>query len=79
MGSAASVSVRWVNRDITGGEYQTGTATPHNITPDNAGDFTPSGTLGGNKTHQVTLTATGTYPYHCSIHPAMEGTVVVNP
>jgi plastocyanin len=26
-----------------------------------------------------TFSITGTFPYHCNIHPAMRGTVVVNP
>lgn len=73
-----SVSVRWVNKDITGGDYTSGTATVHNITSDN-GAFAPSGGMGGNATYSVTLTAAGSYPYHCSIHPNMVGTVTVNP
>src|SRR5437867_5721089 len=35
LGSNSSVSVRWVNKDITGGDYASGTATIHNITSDN--------------------------------------------
>ena len=73
-----SVTVRWVNKDISGGDYSSGSATVHNITSDN-GAFTASGNLGGNGTYSVNLTATGDYPYHCSIHPNMVGTVRVNP
>jgi plastocyanin len=78
LGSNPSVTVRWVNKDISGGGYTTGTATIHNITSDNGG-FTSSGSLGGNATYSVALTAPGSYPYHCSIHPNMVGTVTVNP
>ena len=78
LGGNASVTVRWVNSDISGGDYTTGTATKHNITSDNGG-FTASGTLGGNATFSVALTATGDYHYHCQIHPNMVGTVTVNP
>jgi plastocyanin len=74
----SSVSVRWVNQDITGGNYTGGTATVHNITSDN-GAFTASGNLGGNATYSIALTTAGSYPYHCSIHPNMVGTVTVNP
>jgi plastocyanin len=74
----SSVSVRWVNQDITGGSYTGGTATVHNITSDN-GAFTASGNLGGNATYSIALTTAGSYPYHCSIHPNMVGTVTVNP
>jgi plastocyanin len=78
LGGSPSVTVRWVNGDISGGDYTSGTATAHSITSDD-GAFTPSGTLGGNATYSVTLTATGSYPYHCGIHPTMVGTVTVNP
>ena len=78
LGGSSSVTVRWVNSDITGGDYTSGTATSHNITSDN-GSFTPSGILGGNATYSVSLSAAGSYPYHCSIHPNMVGTITVNP
>jgi plastocyanin len=78
LGGSSSVSVRWVNKDITGGDYTSGSATVHNITSDN-GAFTASGNLGGNATYSVALTAAGSYPYHCAIHPNMVGTITVNP
>jgi plastocyanin len=78
LGGSPSVTVRWVNKDITGGDYTSGSATVHNITSDN-GAFTPSGNLGGNGTYSVALTITGDYHYHCSIHPNMVGTITVNP
>jgi plastocyanin len=70
--------VRWVNKDISGGDYAQGTATSHNITSDN-GAFTSSGLLGGNATFSTSFTAAGDYPYHCSVHPNMVGTVTVTP
>lgn len=79
LGGNASVTVRWVNMDITQGGYAGGgTATVHNITSDN-GAFVPSGNLGGNGTYSVALTTAGSYPYHCAIHPNMVGTITVNP
>jgi plastocyanin len=78
LGGSSSVTVRWVNSDITGGNYTSGTATSHNITSDN-GAFSPSGVLGGNATYSVTLSAPGSYHYHCSIHPNMVGSIAVNP
>lgn len=77
LGGSSSVVVRWVNGDITGGDYTSGTATTHNIVSDN-GAFT-SGTLGGNGTFSATLSATGDYPYNCGIHPNMVGSITVNP
>jgi plastocyanin len=78
LGGSPSVTVRWVNKDITGGDYTSGSATVHNITSDN-GTFTASGNLGGNATYSVALTTAGDYHYHCSIHPNMVGTITVNP
>lgn len=77
LGGNSSVAIRWVNGDISGGGYTTGTATAHSIVSDN-GAFTSSSALGGNATFSVTLTAAGSYPYHCGIHPNMVGTVTVN-
>jgi plastocyanin len=78
LGGNASVSVRWINRDISGGDYQQGTATVHTIVSDN-GAFMASSNLGGNSTFNVSLTAPGDYDYHCGIHPNMVGTVTVTP
>lgn len=36
-----------------------------------------SGRVGANGTVSVTFSTTGTFPYHCSIHPGMIGTIVV--
>ncbi len=38
-----------------------------------------SGNIAPNGTYQHTFSAAGTYPYHCSIHSVMTGTVVVDP
>jgi plastocyanin len=78
LGGNASVDVRWVNTDISGGNYTNGTATNHSIVSDN-GAFTASSTLGGDATYSITLTTAGSYPYHCGIHPNMVGTITVNP
>lgn len=80
LGGGASVSVRWVNLDVTGGEYQSGTVTAHRIEATNPpGSFPPSGDLGRGGTHTVSFTAAGTYDYHCSLHPNMVGSIVVDP
>ena len=78
LAGGASVAVRWVNQDISGGDYTMGTAVVHNITSDN-GAFAPSGPLGGNAVYSISLTAAGSYNYHCSIHPNMVGTIGVTP
>jgi plastocyanin len=78
LGGAANVSVRWINQDISGGDYTTGTAVSHQIMSDN-GAFATSPLLGGNATYSISLTTAGSYPYHCNIHPNMVGTITVNP
>jgi len=63
-------TVYWTNND----------AAPHTVTSDTAGLFDsgnsgPLTSQGG--TYQFTFTTPGTYAYHCSFHPWMQGTVVV--
>ena len=36
-----------------------------------------SGRVGPNESFRFTFNAKGTFPYHCSIHPGMTGTIVV--
>lgn len=38
-----------------------------------------SGTIGVGGTYSRTFNSTGTFPYHCAIHPMMHGTVIVIP
>jgi plastocyanin len=74
---ASGGTVRWVNGDITGGDYTQGTATVHNISL-NDGSY-QTGNLGGNGTASHTFTQAGTYGFHCTIHPNMVGTIEVTP
>jgi plastocyanin len=57
--------VVWINRDFD----------PHTVTSDHG--VWASGALDtGNRFARVFKT-TGTYPYHCQIHPYMHGTIIV--
>jgi plastocyanin len=58
-------TVTWSNAD----------AQSHTATADN-GSF-DTGTISGGSSKSVTLSAAGTFAYHCKIHPAMTATVVV--
>jgi plastocyanin len=78
LGGASTVSVRWVNGDISGGDYTMGTAVIHDIVSDD-NSFQPSGSLGGNATYTINLSAARDYAYHCNIHPNMTGTIHVTP
>ena len=57
-------TVTWTNED----------AAAHTVTGDGGVD---SGQLATGQTYSKTFDTAGTYAYHCSIHPAMTGTVVV--
>jgi plastocyanin len=58
-------AVHWVNHD----------STEHTATSDAAGIFDVDVPANGSGSH--TFTTPGTFPYHCSIHPSMKGTIVV--
>jgi plastocyanin len=74
---AGGARVRWVNGD-GGTGYGGGVPVTHQIASDD-GAFPTSGPLGVGETYAVTLTKTGTYRYHCAIHPTMVGTITVEP
>jgi plastocyanin len=61
----AGESVTWTNQDSMN----------HTVVADQ-GEF-KSGELANGATFSFTFDKAGTYPYHCSIHPSMTGTVVV--
>lgn len=62
----AGTTVTWINQD----------STTHTITSDN-GAFQSSEDLNQGSNYTFTFSKAGTYPYHCSIHPNMKGTIVV--
>lgn len=63
----AGTRVTWTNAD----------AVPHTAT-DRSRRW-DTGVLSGAASMAVTFATAGTYPYYCTIHPAMSGTVVVRP
>lgn len=70
--SPANITVKvgatltWTNMD----------SAPHTVTSDD-GRFASSGNLSTNDTYRLTFSEAGTFPYHCSIHPSMKGTITV--
>lgn len=58
-------TVVWTNADSMG----------HTVTGNTGGPASP--TISTNGTYSYTFNSVGTFPYHCSIHPSMTGTVVV--
>jgi plastocyanin len=59
--------VEWKNRD----------GVPHTVTSDEAGLF-DSGVLQPDARFERRFDEAGVYPYHCSLHPSMTGTVIVS-
>jgi plastocyanin len=57
--------VTWSNTD----------STTHDMVSDNG--VWDSGRVAPNDSFKFTFTAKGTYPYHCTLHPGMTGTIVV--
>lgn len=61
-------TVTWTNQDTA----------PHTSTSDPSSTFKwDTGTLAQGKSGSVTFTQAGTFTYHCSVHPNMHGTIVV--
>lgn len=62
----AGTTITWTNKD----------AVTHTVTS-TTGIFN-SGSLSTGKTYSQMFSGTGTYPYFCSLHSGMTGTVIVN-
>jgi plastocyanin len=63
---AVNTTVTWTNKD----------AITHTVTSDS--NVFDSGNVPAGSSFSHTFTATGTFPYHCKIHPSMVATVVVS-
>ena len=61
----AGTTVTWSNKD----------AATHTVTSDD--EFFDSGNLSKGDTFQYTFNQTGTFDYHCTLHPNMKGKVIV--
>ena len=62
-------TVKWTNMD----------SPPHNVTYVSGPQFTSSPTFTNGGTFTLKLTKAGTIAYRCTIHPGMNGTIVVAP
>lgn len=65
-----SITVK-ANSEIT---FSNADSVGHTVTADN-GKFDKE--LAAGKTATITIPEPGTYPYHCSVHPSMKGTIIV--
>lgn len=57
--------------------WTNGDQDPHNVISRNRGGPLRSATMNKGNTYRYTFRKTGSYPYLCTIHPSMTGTVVV--
>ena len=62
---AVGTTVKWTNNDVIA----------HNVTSTNNLFFSP--TMGAGATFSQTFMTAGTFPYYCTIHVGMTGTVTV--
>jgi len=62
----AGESVEWINNDVT----------PHTVTSKNSGQF-DSGSIDAGESWRHTFLQPGTFPYFCTFHKEMTGTVIV--
>jgi plastocyanin len=60
-------TVTWTNQD----------SAPHTVTADD--NSWGSGRMAKGGQYSFSFDQPGTYPYHCGAHPAMTGTIIVNP
>ncbi|MBI1729807.1 cupredoxin family copper-binding protein [Candidatus Acetothermia bacterium] len=63
----AGMTVTWTQKD----------STPHTVTSSNPVGL-DSQNLSQGQQYAYTFKTPGTYEYHCSIHPSMHGTVIVD-
>jgi len=57
-------------------EWDNSSSVAHNVTFDAYSNITSSN-LNSGDTYQVKFTKAGTYQYHCTIHPGMDGSIKV--
>lgn len=60
-------NVTWTNNE----------AVAHNVVSDNATDPFTSGVMSYGQTYTHRFNQAGIFPYHCSLHPGMTGTIIV--
>ena len=58
--------------------WYNGDAVTHTVTSDNGTSFS-SGNIAAGATFSYVAKTAGSFPYHCTIHTSMVGTLVVNP
>jgi plastocyanin len=76
---AAQTTVMWWNGDfVQSGGYGGPSGVTHRLASDDGLTFL-SNHVPPDGVFVATLSAPGTYAYHCALHPAMTGTITVTP
>jgi len=87
-GTGAATVIQWtlaaqntpVQTTVTAGtpvSWHSGDGITHTVFADGAPPPTSFTLPGGSTSTTQTITTPGTYPYHCTIHPLMHGTLTV--
>lgn len=63
---AVGDTVTWTNNDSVN----------HTVTS-NSGNMMHSSMMGHNQSYRVVFTTVGAFPYHCTVHPNMTATIIV--
>jgi plastocyanin len=63
---SANTTITWTNKD----------GVPHTVTSNNG--LFDSGPISTNGTFSHLFATSGSFPYHCTVHPSMTATVIVN-
>lgn len=66
--ATAGKTIEWKNNDVN----------THRIVSNTAGVFDTGDIAAGATSKAVTVSQPGSYPYHCSLHTSMTGTLNVN-
>jgi plastocyanin len=80
--SANVVGNAWTPADVTAkvGDVITwtnGDTVPHKVALDD-GSCQMSANIAGGGTASLVFSVAGTYPFHCSVHPSMKGTITIS-
>jgi plastocyanin len=57
--------------------WSNGDAVPHKVGLDD-GSCTMSRNITGDAPQSLVFSAAGSYPFHCTVHPSMKGTIVIS-
>jgi plastocyanin len=57
--------------------WTNGDSVPHAVALDD-GSCAMSGTIPGGGTRSLAFSTAGSFPFHCSVHPSMKGTIAIS-